>query len=471
MKKFCMKKETTHRQFTATAVRETLSMRKGSLIRMGMFFATTLLSTLSMAQGPYPKTGDQTVCLGATEPYGVVFHAGSTYDWTLTSLAGGNGTIIPGATSNLITVHWTIAGSAALKVVETNAQGCVGDPVSIVISVSPPPTVTVNSSAICAGTTANITATPGSPGTYTYTWTVPAGVPNPGNVASFTSGVAGTYSVVIANSSGCSSTASNGTVTINTAPDLVIHNPSICGSGTVDLTAATVTTGSTAGLSFTYWLDAAATIPYTTPAAATPGTYYIKGSLAAGCFAIKPVTVTVNAAPTLIVSNPPALCGSGSTDITAPAVTAGSDAGLTYTYWTDAAATIPYATPAAAAPGTYYVKGSLPGGCFAVKPVVVTANALPAPVISGPDPVCISSSGTTSTYSTQNITGHTYNWTVTGGTVSAGSNTNLVTVLWTTAGTGTVTVKEAISSSGCSADAVKNITVNPKPVTSAITHN
>src|SRR5439155_25076699 len=52
------------------------------------------------------------------------------------------------------------------------------------------PTVTVNSSTICEGETATVTASPGGAGTYTYVWTVPAGVPNPGNAASFTTIVA-----------------------------------------------------------------------------------------------------------------------------------------------------------------------------------------------------------------------------------------------------------------------------------------
>jgi hypothetical protein len=33
--------------------------------------------------------------------------AGSTYTWTITPLAGGNGTIVSGQGTNLITVNWT----------------------------------------------------------------------------------------------------------------------------------------------------------------------------------------------------------------------------------------------------------------------------------------------------------------------------------------------------------------------------
>ncbi|MFL5739097.1 MAG: hypothetical protein ACJ75B_02685 [Flavisolibacter sp.] len=443
------------------------------LLMKWMLLFLMLCGMNALAQGPYPKTGDQSVCLDATEPYGVILNAGSTYAWSITSLTGGNGTLTAGATPNLVTVHWTSAGRATLSVVETNAQGCTGDPVTILVTVNALPKVTVNSSTICAGTTASIIATPDIAGNYNYVWTVPSGVTNPGNVSNFTSTAAGSYSVVITSTTtGCSSASSSGTVSINAAPSLVIHDPSAsCDLGTADLTAASVTAGSTAGLNFSYWTDAAATIPYATPATAPAGTYYIKGSLGAGCFDIKPVTVTASQKPVVVVHDPVPVCAPATVDLTAASVTAGSTAGLSFTYWKDAAATIPLTTPAIATAGTYFIKGSFGAGCFDIKAVVVSVNPLPSPLITGPGQICESTGGSTVGYSTTAVAGHVYNWQVTGGTIASGQNTNQVSVVWTIPGTATIRVSDTITNSGCSATDVKTVIVSAKPVTSAITHN
>lgn len=440
------------------------------LIKCMLALVLITTSNLAKAQGPYPNTGDHSVCLGAVEPYGVVLNAGSTYVWTVTPLTGGNGTITPGATPNLITINWTSIGTATLQVVETNSFGCVGDPVTIIVTVNPIPTLVITDPPpVCSPATVDITAaaiTAGStPGlVFTYWTDAAATIP----YATPTAATTGTYYIKGTSAAGCF-TIQPVHVTVNPSPTVVITNPpGVCAPATVDLTDPAITAGSTAGLVFTYWTDATATIPFATPTAAPAGTYYIKGTSTSGCFDIKPVVVTITPSPTVVVTNPAPVCSPSTVDITAAAVTAGSTPGLVFTYWTDAAATIPYATPTAATAGTYYIKGTLSGGCFDIQPVVVTVNPLPTPVVTGSDPVCV---GTTSTYTTPNVAGHTYNWTVTGGTITAGQGTNTITVSWTTAGAATVTVTESITATGCSAPANKTVTVNPKPATTPITHN
>ena len=69
------------------------------------------------------------------------------------------------------------------------------------------------------------------------------------------------------------------------------------------------------------------------------------------------------------------MCSPATVDITAPALTAGSDTGLTYTYWKDAANTIPLDNPAKVAiGGTYYIRAVDISKCLFTQtaPVVVT---------------------------------------------------------------------------------------------------
>ena len=120
-------------------------------------------------------------------------------------------------------------------------------------------------------------------------------------------------------------------VTITPVPTVVITNPAaVCSPATVDLTAAAVTAGSTPGLTYSYYTNAAGTIVLASPnAVAASGTYYIKGTTAGGCVsAVMPVVVTITPVPTVVITNPAAVCSPATVDLTAAAVTAGSHSRL-----------------------------------------------------------------------------------------------------------------------------------------------
>ena len=82
--------------------------------------------------------------------------------------------------------------------------------------------------------------------------------------------------------------------------------------------------------------------------------------------------------PKVVINNPAQVCAPATVDLTAPAITAGSDAGLTFTYWMDQAATIPINNPnAITISGTYYIKSNIVNNCTSTEPVTVTVSIIP----------------------------------------------------------------------------------------------
>ena len=61
------------------------------------------------------------------------------------------------------------------------------------------------------------------------------------------------------------------------------------------------------------------------------------------------------------------------------------------------------------------------------------------------------------------VGGDTYNWTVVGGTITAGTGTNSITVTWNTAGAGSVSVVQTTTATGCFGSASQAVTVNSIP--------
>jgi hypothetical protein len=157
-------------------------------------------------------TGSNTICSGQSTSF--TASGGTSYSWSGPSGFNANTAIIT-----------NITAAGTYNVTVTNSSGCTSS-CSIPLTVNTSPTVTVNSPLYCSNLAApTITATPIPAGTYNYVWTVPAGAPNPGNVASFTAtAVAGTYSVVITNpTTGCTGNGS-GTLTLG-APPVISQNP------------------------------------------------------------------------------------------------------------------------------------------------------------------------------------------------------------------------------------------------------
>ncbi|MBX0333188.1 T9SS type A sorting domain-containing protein [Pontibacter sp. HSC-14F20] len=175
---------------------------------------------------------------------------------------------------------------------------------SVIVTVNQLPTVTVNSPTICEGSTATITAEPaGGTGPYTYTWSVPAGFTNPGNVASFSTTVPGTYTVSIGDSKSCaSSAAATSTVIVNELPTVTVNSPTVCAG-----TAATVTATPADGVgpySYTWTVPAGATNPGNVASFPTSvaGQYSVRIQDSQSCSSSEVATSTVTINPVLPVT-------------------------------------------------------------------------------------------------------------------------------------------------------------------------
>ncbi|MDX9813003.1 MAG: gliding motility-associated C-terminal domain-containing protein, partial [Bacteroidales bacterium] len=254
--------------------------------------------------------------------------------WTLTRFPG---TITTTGSGSTYTVTGLNPGTYNYFV--TNQAGCmsVASP-NIVIPVQPP---TPNAPGIGTVTQPTFTVPTGSvvlTGLPSGTWTIER---MPGEVITTGSGStqtitglpAGVFTFTVTNSSNCTS-PNSAEVIISTPgkPIILITNPDpVCEPATVDLTAASVTEGSTPGLTFTYWLNEAATQPYATPAEATHGTYYIKGTTISGYFDVKPVSVVVDLMPSAFAGPDQILEYAFETVMDADPVTIGTGA-WTFTY-------------------------------------------------------------------------------------------------------------------------------------------
>ncbi|TAG15630.1 MAG: hypothetical protein EAZ32_01290, partial [Cytophagia bacterium] len=185
---------------------------------------------------------------------------------------------------------------------------------------------------------------------------------------------------------------------------------------------------------------------------AITGSYTIRTEVSGGCNATSPAVVLVTKGK-LFVTNPAAVCEGTTVNLTAAAITAGSDAG-TLTYWKDANATV--ALDAASGPATaiqlagdYYIKlTSSSPTCVAIKKVTVTFKPKPTVSATGGKLTCTVTSLNLS--ATANPSTSTYSWT--GPSITAGANTATPTINQP----GTYTVKATLD--GCERTATATVT-------------
>jgi len=256
-------------------------------------------SSVSLVSAPVIRSITQTTCILSTGSV-VLSDLPATGTWTLTRYPG---TIVSTGTGTGTTVTGLLPDTYNYTV--TNSQGATS-PVSanVVINPQPPmpsaPVIGAISQPTCKISTGTVLLT-GLPSGSSWTlMRLPDKVITTGTaISTSVSGLTtGTYNFILTNLYGCVSVPS-ASISIDpqptVVPKVIVTNPApVCAPATINLNDATLTTGSTKGLTYTYWTNPEATIPYLTPVTAGSGTYYISGSLASGCFDTKPIIVTVN---------------------------------------------------------------------------------------------------------------------------------------------------------------------------------
>jgi len=360
--------------------------------------AIVVIDTLSsIPSAPVVGTISQPTCTSST---GSVILTGlpATGTWTLIR-SPGNVTYTGSGTST--TILNLSQGIYTFTV--TNSAGCISPSSgSIIITAQPDiptaPVIGAITPPTCFSSTGSVEIA-GLPASGTWTLTRYPGtitLIGTGTTTTISGLPAGLYNYTVTNGAGCVSGMS-ANVNIPSQPET--PSPPLIGTitqpdGNGIITGSVILNGLPSEGTWTLTLTPGNLTSSGTGTAKTisdlaPGIYSFTVTNSAGCTSGSSANFEIYAPtgpPVIVITNPPPVCFPSTSDITASTVTAGSSLNLTYTYWTDASATIPYSTPATSGDGTYYIKGTNSNGLFTVKPVIVTVYLKPL-VNAGPDQV------------------------------------------------------------------------------------
>lgn len=230
--------------------------------------------------------GNTSICSGSstTLSANVVPTGNYTYQWSK------NGAIILGATSQ--NYNATIAATYTLTV--TNASGCTGTATKILSASNVTASIPSGNSTYC-GSPATFTFSANTGTNFSYQWYRNGSTaPGNSNLSTYTTSLAGSYTVRVTQGGVCSATSTAATATIGSIPPAPTITPStpqtICTGDSVMLTSSTLT-----GAIY-YWQRNSATINYSQNsiyAAKTTGTYRVNRAVQ-GCGAFsQTLSVTV----------------------------------------------------------------------------------------------------------------------------------------------------------------------------------
>src|SRR5690554_2915606 len=181
----------------------------------------TATRTVTVTAPPNAGTlsGTQAICEGSTTTFSTT-SSGGTWSSSNTGTATVNSSgVVTGQAAGTATITYTVTGTG----------GCSDATATRTVTVDPLPTVTIPSSGIlCEGATLNVT--PATGGTWASSDVSVATITNGGVVTGVSEGTADM--VYTETATGCSSTATMGTITVDPLPTFTVSltNPSSCGT-------------------------------------------------------------------------------------------------------------------------------------------------------------------------------------------------------------------------------------------------
>ncbi|MBB6111408.1 gliding motility-associated C-terminal domain-containing protein [Mucilaginibacter lappiensis] len=359
-----------------------------------------VLSTLDLNEGeiaipqPIIKVNNVAVttaqlCAGSTVTLNATANlAGTTFSW-FTQPTGGTAVFTgasfttPALTNNI--TYYVSATRPGCATASTRA------PVTINVNQIPVAPVVANANTtVCPGSTAIFAATPVTGVTINWYAAATGGTPLfTGNTFTSPALTATTsyYAEAVSGGTCVSTTRTKVTATISplpVAPTLTTPNVTICDGDVAVLAIASPVAGQT----YNWYATATGGTPlftgtnFTSPALSANTTYYAEAVNAAGCVsgtrAVATVTVSPKpAAPVLAVNNSTIVAGQ-----TATINVSNAQTGITYNWYTSAAAATPvftgnpYTTPALFSTTTYYVAAVNAAGCESVTrtPITITVT-------------------------------------------------------------------------------------------------
>jgi gliding motility-associated-like protein len=373
-------------------------------------------------------TSTDVSCLGGNNGTATVSAGGGTPGYTFQWLPSGNtGTSI----SSLIAGTYTVQVTDAKSCIQT-ATFIINQPTLLTAA------ITASSNVSCfGGNNGSATVTPsGATPFYTYNW-----LPYGGTGQTATGLSAGTYTVTVTDSKGCSTTATASITQPSQALSATAAGiPVSCFSGS-DGTASVSVTGGTAAYSYA-WSPAGGTGQSASGLSA--GNYFILVTDANGCQTNTSVIITQPTAITASVSTVEPSCGFNNGSVTS--LVSGGTGPYTY-LWSPGSATMSDIT--GAGPGTYTLEIKDANNCIMTVSATLTNIAGPTTNISSFTNVsCFGGNNGSATVSiVAGSAPYTMSWSPFGGNSTTGTGF--------TAGTYTVTVTDSL---GCISTSSATIT-------------